>query len=160
MAAATTYSFDDAAPTRPSVEDLGGDDKLDDVGAPPGAGEPEAGAWNNLIRLAAGFARVSPTARISIGFTAGAPHIASLTAMRTNIAAADITVTDNAQGDTTLSWAATVLPPQTQQPNATPNSAAANLITAYVATALSVRVVTKAHDNSAVDAEFTVEVFS
>jgi len=159
MSASTTYPYDDAVPTRPTVEDLGGDDKTDDENFPPGAGEPEAAAWDNFVRLHAGAARMLPTARIGIYYNAGAPTIGALVAMRTSIAATDFVVTDNGVGDTTISWAAGILPDQIQSPMAAVNGTTPDLIKASKPTALSVNVVTTDHAGGAVDAPFTVEIF-
>lgn len=157
MAAATTYPYDDATPTTPSIEALGGSDKIDDAKAPPGQDEPEAGAWNNLVRIAAASCRMLPLATVEISFAAGAPYVSGVTSMRTSIAAADFSLTDNGVGDTTIEWAATLLPPMTKAPKVYVNGTTVGASCASAPTALSVQVVTE-HSGAAADLPFTVDI--
>lgn len=159
MTASAIYPYDDDPPRLPSVEDLGGDAMIDDPGSPPGAGEPSAAAWNNFVRLLAGAGRMLPTASITVYFPSGAPVIESVVAMRTTIAAADFTLTDNGTGDTTIEWAATVLPPQSRPPKAYVCDTFPRVIGAYAPTSLSVRVVTITDAAVASNTRFTVDIF-
>lgn len=159
MTAAATYPYDDNPPRLPSVEDLGGDAMIDDAGSPPGAGEPSAAAWNNFVRLLAASGRMLPTASIVVTFDAGAPVIESVVAMRTTIAAADFTLTDNGTGDTTIEWAATVLPSQSRRPKSYVCHTTPHVICASSPTGLSVQVETLTHAGVAADVPFTVDIF-
>jgi hypothetical protein len=152
------YPYDYATAHRPSLDDLGGDQKLEDTGAPPLAGDPRACEWNNFSRLHAAFARMLPAARVTVNFAAGAPFVETLLSMGTELAATDFTVTDNGTGDTTLTWAVGKLPSMSAQPTASCH-VASRLASAWAPTGLSVRVATYDAGGIAQDSRVTVDIY-
>ena len=116
MTATATYTYDDTLPHRPSVDELGGDQKLDDEANPPGVYEPEGAAWNNMVRLHAAMARMLPSAIVSLTFPAGVPTVSALATMGRLVVAADFTLTDLGAGATLVEWAAGLLPEMEREP--------------------------------------------
>ena len=117
MTAAETYTYDDVPPRRPSLDDLGGSDYENDPYNPPDRRTmPNAEAMNEQARNLAGLNRVCPVAVIHVTFTVGVPAILSVSGARSAISASDFTVTDNGTGDTSITWATSVLPASTMPP--------------------------------------------
>jgi len=158
MAAIDYYPHDADAPQRISIEDLGGDQKINETGYTPGVDEPGANEWNNLVRMAAALDKMTPLAIITLD-GAASPAIVAVKSKRTTIAAANFTVTDNDAGDTTIAWADGILAPQTMQPRGYVHSATPHLVSATAPTALSVRVYTTTHAGAAADVPVTVEIW-
>lgn len=106
-------------PRRPSTDDLGGDEKLDDAEFPPDPREhPTAAGHNQMVKVLVALARTAVACKLEIGFSGNAPYIAALTALGSAVSLATFgTPTDNGPGDTTVSWAADALPPATISPN-------------------------------------------
>lgn len=106
------YDGDVGVPRRrPSTDDVGGYLKEDDQEYPP---DPvtmmTADDMNQWTRLLAGYAKVLPVAVISVTFAAGVPSIAYFNSIASDLLAGDITVTDNNDGDTSLTWTAGKFP--------------------------------------------------
>ena len=158
MAAIDYYPHDAAAPQRISVEDLGGDQKINETGYAPGVDEPGANEWNNLVRMCSALDKMTPLAIITLD-GAASPAITAVKSKRTTIAAADFTVTDNSTGNTSIEWAAGTLAPQTMQPRAYVHGATPHVVSATAPTALSVQVVTVTHAGAAADVPVTIEVW-
>jgi len=116
MTATATYTYDDTLPHRPSVDELGGDQKLDDEANPPGVYEPEGAAWNNMVRLHAAMARMLPSAIVSLAFPAGVPTVSALATMGRLVVAADFALTDVGNGVTRIEWSAGLLPDMEREP--------------------------------------------
>ena len=151
------YPYDATAPHRPSLDDLGGDEKLDD--GTSGPGDPRGAEWNNFARLHAAAARMLPIARLTIYFDGGGnPVIEAATSMRTTVAPGDFVITDNGVGDVTISWAAGLLPPVTHRPCGYAHGVHGVNVNATRPSALSVRVYV-ANLGAPADAPFTVDIF-
>jgi len=111
LGASTTFTFDLATPRRPSLEDLGGDDYEDDPEFPPDKTTmPNADEHNERARNQTGINRVLYVALLHVTFSGGNPSIANVRGMRTALVSGDFVVTDNAAGDTSITWASSVLP--------------------------------------------------
>jgi hypothetical protein len=114
MAAIDYLSWDGDAttdPHRPSTDDLGGDDKLDDAEYPPDPVEhPTAAGWNQIVKQVAALARGAEAAKIEVRFVAGVPAIARASGPSSAIIPALFTVIDNGVGDTTITWPANTFP--------------------------------------------------
>jgi hypothetical protein len=152
------YPYDAATAHRPSLEDLGGDAKINDATDPPDTADPQACEWNNFARLHAAFCRMMPTVSVTINFAAGAPFVETLVSMGTEIVAADLVITDNAAGDTTISWAAGVLPTMSREPTAH-SHADSRIAIAWAPSALSARVTTRTDAGVLADAKVTVHIY-
>jgi hypothetical protein len=158
MAAIDYYPHDAAAPQRISVEDLGGDQKINETGYTPGVDEPGANEWNNLVRMASALDKMTPLAIITTD-GAASPAIVAVKSKRTSIAASDFTVTDNGAGDITIEWEEGTLAPQTMEPRAYVHGATPHIVSATAPTALSVRVYTTTQAGAAADVPVTVEIW-
>ncbi len=105
-------------PRRPSVDDLGGDEKQDDDEFPPDPVEhPTAAGHNQQVQVVAALSRVAAACKIEIRFNAGVPYMARVTALGTAVAIATFTVADNGTGITTVTWPANTFPPHAVSPS-------------------------------------------
>lgn len=106
-------------PRRPSTEDLGGDDKLDDAEFPPDPVEhPTAAGHNQMVKVLAALAKTAAACKLEVDFSAGVPFVAAASALGSSVALSTFgTPTDNGNGDTTVSWPANTFPPFTISPN-------------------------------------------
>lgn len=124
MTAATVFTYDDTSPHRPSLEELGGDGREDDpMFPPPKNGRfPYADEDNERARNQAGLNRVTPTCLIHVRLDVerltavppihiGDPVVTDVRAVRSSILTTDFTVVDNGPGDTSITWAPSLLPP-------------------------------------------------
>ncbi len=150
MAAKTYRVYDgDVAngivPARPSVDDMGGDELLDDQEYPPDPEtQPTAAAWNQKVATLAAHAKVTPTLLVSVRFVAGVPSVEDFSSVSSTLAPADIQFTDHANGDTTVAWPADKLPVPSAKPMLTIwEDVEIDRQRAIPVTATSVRVKTK-----------------
>lgn len=160
---ASNYPFDETPARRPSLADLGGAAKRDDTQYPPDpVTMPTAQNWNCFARELEGLAKLIPFCVIQVNFDAGAPFIQSLTSMRSTLTAEQLTITDNGNGDTTISWAAipTAFPAPWRPPRADLIGDVSSLVpTCDTTTPNTVRVKTRNSASSLVDQPFVVEIF-
>jgi hypothetical protein len=108
-----TYEGDGASinPHRPGIADVGGAALADDQEKPPIPTEmPTADDWNQISKLATYSCRVLPVAVVSVSFSSGTPVCAYFQAINPNLTSTDITLTDNGNGDTSITWAAGTFP--------------------------------------------------
>lgn len=105
------YNYDrPVAPTRPDVDDLGGNQHVDDD-TNPDPTEPNAAAHNEQTNTLAGLVRVGPLATLWVEWNGSAYNIIKVTAMGTTVNAATFTVDRASAGNVTISWGANKLPP-------------------------------------------------
>jgi hypothetical protein len=110
------YVYDLDTPRRPTEDDV--DPYSLDVTPAPLPRQLYANQMNQRGRCIVGIARVSPVAIITIDFASGAPFVAALTCCSEVVEIADLTVTDNGNGDTTITWAANTFPIAAAEPDA------------------------------------------
>jgi hypothetical protein len=104
-------------PRRPSTDDLGGDEKLDDTEFPPDDVEhPTAAGWNQLVKQQAATAKVNAACKLEVRFSAGTPALVRFTTPRGDLTIATFTVQDNGNGDVTVTWPANTFPPHACSP--------------------------------------------
>lgn len=106
-------------PRRPSTDDLGGDEKLDDAEFPPDPVEhPTAAGHNQLVKVVAALSRTAAACKLEVDFSSGVPFVKNVTALGSAVALSTFgTPTDNGTGDTTVSWPANTFPVETISPN-------------------------------------------
>jgi len=98
-------------PHLPSTENLGGTSKQNDPARPPDPVlMPDARDHNAMSWALAAQGRTTPAMVLSIAFAAGAPYVAGITNVNSGIDSGDISLTDNAAGDTTIEWPADSFP--------------------------------------------------
>ena len=111
MTVSNTLTWDENPPRRPGLSDITGGTKENRPGrAPDPVTMPCAEEDNQRAKQIAAMAAVVPMAILYITFPAGVPTVA-VKAVGTNVVAGDFTAVDNGPGDTTIHWAASVLPP-------------------------------------------------
>lgn len=157
-----TWDIDvsDGGARRPSLGDVGGA-VVEDEAPLPDKGSMIYGALiNQLQKQVAAQGAVADAARISVHFASGTPSVIGATGPGTAVVPGLFSVTDNGTGDTTLTWAAGMLPIPTPgiQPGATINAVGAFAISAvYVTNGVRVRTYTSS-TGAAADADFTVDI--
>lgn len=106
-------------PRRPSTDDLGGDEKLDNDEKPPDDIEHfTAGGWNQKVKQLVALARVAAACKLEIRFDGGGvPFVNRATAAGSAVSRTTFTPTDNGNGDTTITWPANTFPPSTVSPS-------------------------------------------
>jgi len=102
--------FDETPARRPTVQDLGGAQKID--GSPKGDAvtmiiAKDANEWG---LVGAGVATVCPFLILAIGQTAGTYSISTMRTAGFTRVVGDVTVTKNGTGDVTYSWTAGKFP--------------------------------------------------
>lgn len=98
-------------PRRPGLDDVGGASLEDDQAFPPDPTTmPYAAQLNQWARQIVGLATVAACAVLDVRFSAGTPSVFSVLAPGTSVVTGSFTVVDNGVGDTTISWAADLLP--------------------------------------------------
>jgi hypothetical protein len=160
-----TLSWDldagDGGPRRPSLDDLGGA-QLEDDDPNPNPSEPSAAPLNQMTLQASAIAKVIHAAVLFVEFTAGAPALTQLSAAGSLVNFGTFTVTDNGNGDTTITWPAQSSPPTVPLPVAnsiaTAASTSARIITTTAATN-GVRVRTWNSAGTATDTNFALYIF-
>ncbi len=161
MAAPDELTFDIVPPRRPSLDDCGGGKLIDDAENPPDPETmPYAAQLNQLQKQVARFGGSVAVARFSIVFNAGTPSIGQFVCLPTGPITSTFTVTDNGNGDTTISWPANTFPSSVLKPaGLTLNEdVAAQAPVAWMPDANSVRVKTRNAAGTLTDIVFSVEV--
>lgn len=160
MTAPNTLTFDIAPPRRPSLDDCGGATLINDAVDPPDPQTmPYAEQLNQWAKQIARFGGSIAVARFSIVFSAGTPSIGQFVCLPTAPITGTFTVTDNGNGDTTISWPADTFPPSVLKPMVALNEDVAALApVAWMPNATSVRVKTRDSAGTLADIGFTVEV--
>ena len=104
-------TWEEATPRRPGLNDVGGAAKVNDPIFPPNPSEhATAEDFNQISKQIVASAKVTTSARLWIKFTAGAPSVDKLYAPNGNLVIGDFTLTDNGNGDVTITVAAAKLP--------------------------------------------------
>lgn len=151
---------DDGGARRPSIADLGGATVEDEAPLPDKASMLYADQVNQWAKQLAAFAKIVPSAKISVRFTAGSPAIIAAGGPGTAVVPDLFEVTDNGPGDTTIAWDAGVLPlPTGIQPEVTMNQDGDFSINAVLGTN-SVRVKSyTASSGVGADVHFTISIY-
>lgn len=165
MAAEEIYTWDittGGGARRPSLSDLG-DAQLEDQ-APPHA-PPKTGShlyaakMNQETMQTFGAAQMIPSVRMTIDFASSTPFIDRFTAPGTLLTSTSFALTDNGAGDTTISWAAGVIPALDCDPKAWMGGTGSWLAPVVeVVSATSVRVRTRNNSNTLADGRVTIEL--
>lgn len=123
-----------SSPRRPSTDDLGGAEKLDDDEFPPDPVEmPDAGGHNQTTKVVSRIAGMTAAAKLEVRFASGAPYVNRADGLGTAIDPDTFTPTDNGTGDTTIEWPADTFPPEVVSPNGlTLYSSSTNPVTGHV----------------------------
>lgn len=110
------------SPHRPTLGNLGGAEFANDPTIPPDPETfPTAETENQQENVLYGLAQGAFALGFQITFSSGTPSIAGWWTIGTRLELADFTVTDNGDGDTTISWPAGYLVPKSIGPLLTLN---------------------------------------
>lgn len=105
-------------PRRPSAEDCGGDEKLDDEEFPPDEKvHPTSQGWNQKVKQTVALSRMSASGKLEVDFSGGAPFVAAAAGCAAAVAPGTFTPNDNGTGDTSITWPADTFPPFIISPN-------------------------------------------
>lgn len=162
--AATYLTWDgdgsDELPRRPTIDDLGGDTKVDDDEFPPDDIEHfTAEGWNQKAKQIPALARVAESCKLEVRFDSGSPFVARAASPKSSLPLDTFTVVDNGTGDTSITWPANTFPPSVISPtgltllssSSTPVSGKVQEITN------GIRV--RTHDNgAAADVAWTIDI--
>lgn len=149
-------------PHRPSLDNLGGNTKVDDQDYPPSSEEPSADEHNRFAECIALAMACIPTVMMTVTFSSGAPIYAKFWAANSNLTSADFPLTDNGAGDTTISWAANIIPPTRTDPmpGLNENSNATTISAVLDESLRTIRVRTLDESaGSGVDTRFTLHIY-
>lgn len=102
--------FDENPARRPTVEDLGGGQKVDDDPAPEPVTMPTAKDLNELALVGAAVGGMCPLMILVVTQAAGVYSVVGFRCVGSTVVAGDVTVTKNGTGDVTYSWTATKIP--------------------------------------------------
>lgn len=106
-------------PRRPTEDDFGGTERVDDALFPPNpVTMPTAADYNERGRMLAAVWRMAPVAILPMTFIAGAPTKGTPQSGNPALTSATFTVVDNAAGDTTITWPADTFPAAVRPPQA------------------------------------------
>jgi hypothetical protein len=106
-----TLTFDESpTPRRPTIDDLGGGAKQNATSVPDPVRQATAEDFNQTTKQIAAMGRVIPLATVFVTISAGVPTVSGVLAPGSSVSTGSFTLTDNGAGDTTISWAATLLP--------------------------------------------------
>lgn len=161
MSASADYTWDISPARRPSLDDLGGDAKENDLAFPPDPVlMPTAEEHNQFANQLHGLARVGFSCLVHVIYTAGAPSVAEVAAMGNNVTTGSFTLTDNGNGDTTIQWASGLLPPGGMPPLVwlAADDAALHPTGEWV-TGTEIRVRTRDNANVLTDFDFVIAIF-
>jgi hypothetical protein len=148
------------APHRPSVDDLGGESFENDTAYPPDDDAPCAEQQNEIDRVLAAVAGISPVLAFTLDFNSGDPYIARFYCANRTVSMSSLTLTDNGSGDTSVVYPEGKLPPAVLDPaafNNAPTTVDSVGVTLNEATR-TIRVVTNG-GGSGVDGRVTVLVY-
>lgn len=102
----------DVLPRRPSTDDLGGDEKVDDIDFPPDDTEhPTAAGWNQLVRQVAALARGVASLKFEVQYEGNTPFLARLSGPRSALAAEQFSIIEVSPGVVDVNWPANFFPP-------------------------------------------------
>jgi hypothetical protein len=118
MASSNTLTDDMVPPRRPGIDDVGGGAKIEDTeGAADPQLDPTAADFNQMAKQLVAIRKVTPAFLVEILFPAGAPSINNFVCTSGSVISSALTLTDNGNGDTSITWAANTFPPQTVRAN-------------------------------------------
>jgi hypothetical protein len=146
-------------PHRPSLDDIGGDEKINDTAHPPGPEGPSAEEWNERARLIAAMAMICPTLAVTVDFASGAPFYAKFWCINSTVESTTVTLADNGVGDTSITYPASKLPASKLDPIVVmnENTAATSISAEFDEATRTIRVRTWDESSAAgVDTRFTM----
>lgn len=161
MATPTINTLALVPPRRPTQEDFGGVAKENDAKYPPNPlTMATAEDWNEIVRMLTALWGMAPLAVIPVTFVAGAPTVGTPQCGNPALTSTSFTPTDNAAGDTTISWAANTFPSAVIPPVAVVNATTGFwLAPLAIPGTNSVQVQTADSTSTLADADFTLFVF-
>jgi hypothetical protein len=113
MSNTSVSTWEQTPPRRPSLDDMGGGDYENDTEFPPGPDDPNAHDLNQMAKQVVAFAMLGAAVAIHVTFSGGTPSIASVQCVRADVNPASFVVTDNGDGDTSITHTGGKLPAAT-----------------------------------------------
>lgn len=160
MPAADTLTYDIVPPRRPSLTDVGDAALEDNAARPPIPPKmPYADQLNQWALQVQRFGAIVPIALLTVRFVAGAPVLDSFSCLPTALITSDFTLTDNAAGDTTITWPVGAFPTPIVKPMVTLTEDVAALAPIALTVTNGVHVKTRNAASALTDIGFTVAVY-
>lgn len=159
MSSSNTLTYDDAAPHRPALSELGGGAKVNEQPEPDPVRQLRAEDINQLSQQAAAVARVTPIAVLQVDQTAGTYSKTSVSGQPAAAVLAAFTVTKNGTGDVTVSWTSGIFPSPIARHRAHVVGATPLLVATGYVSATSARVRMVNHANTATESAFDLDIF-
>ncbi len=165
MPSSDTLTYDQSPPRRPTLDDLGGGEKVNDGTSPP---DPvrhlTAEDANQTAQQIAAIGRVMPVGRVSVRIGGGGAHVVDKQNCAPSAATLlSFTVTDHGTGDIEIRWAQSLFPPAQGNPVAHATGSNPALIATEATTQGSstygARVRTQNAAGAALDVPFELEIF-
>lgn len=149
-----------ALPRRPSIDDLGGDQKQDNNEYPPDDVEHfTSRGWNQLVKQVRALSKVTPACKLEVRFNAGVPYVARFSSPSSIVKQDTFTVTDNGTGDTTITWPPNTFPEHVCSPTGlTPLSSATAVVDGHVEEVANGIRVRMRSGGSPADVPWTIEI--
>ena len=98
----SVLTYDQSTWHRPGIDELGGGSQENVTLPRDPRTVPHADIFNQFVRQIVADATVAPSARIQVEFAASVPSVTAVVALNTSLVPADFTITDNGNGDTSL----------------------------------------------------------
>jgi hypothetical protein len=151
------FVYDMTVPRRPTEDDM--DPATVDVVPLPLPGQLYAAQMNQRGKCIAAIGRVSPVAIMVVDFAAGAPYVDRLTCCSIVLQIADLSLTDNGNGDTTIEWPANTFPTSVADMEAFVCTDGSWLQPTAVAVTNGVRVKTRNSGGTLIDGRVQVKIY-
>lgn len=149
-------------PRRPSLSDVGGAEKVDDVRYPPDPKtQATASDWNQIARLVAGMGQITPICGITVKYSGIIPQITKLAVPGSRVTLSDVVISAYNIGVTIIGWTPGTFPPSVLDPTVTMNTDTTALSAKAILDEPNHQVTIKCLDNTTagVNTGFTVLLY-
>lgn len=159
MSSSNTLTYDQTPPHRPALDELGGGAKVNSTPEPDPVRQLRAEDVNQTAKQLAALGRVAPLAILQVEQSGGVYVKVAVAAQPNGVTLATFTLTKNGTGDVTVSWPSGTFPSPVAKPRAHVTGDTPLLIATEQYTVTSARVRMSAHDGTATNSHFDLEIF-
>jgi hypothetical protein len=105
MTLSSVLTYDQATWHRPGIDELGGGSQRNVTLPRDPRTVPHVDSFNQIAKQIVALATLAPSVRLEVYFFSGVPTLSQLAALNTSLVPADFTLTDNGNGDTSITIA-------------------------------------------------------